>query len=297
MTKRKSCHIYLKEVLRFIKQTNQEVNKSMGNKQDFSAEKQSLKDKLMAIILLETAKDYKEMDSDLVTECVDFLMELERKQKLTKVEIKQKVNEIPFKGKVTAISSYAKKKTKAKRIFVVAAIFAVLLTIFSILVISFTNAEDSLVDRFANYFGEEAKPGERMEIENIELIKPNEVKSYSSIEALIRDENIAILFPTWLPENNHIRLFQYVVEDLCGRYYILSSENPEYCVNIYLDMMIPEEAKVSTPTKEIGNHTVYIIMRDSYVQGELEYNGYHYSVSANSEEDLIKIIENLKEIK
>lgn len=269
----------------------------MGNNQDMYLSKRSLKDKLMAIILLETAKPYKEMDSDLVTECVDFLMELEEKQKLTKVEIKQKVNEIPFKGKVTAIGSYAKKKIKAKRIFVVAAIFAVLLTIFSILVISFTNTEDSLVDRFANYFGEEAKPGERMEIENIELIKPNEVKSYSSIEALIRDENIAILFPTWLPENNHIRLFQYVVEDLCGRYYILSSENPEYCVNIYLDMMIPEEAKVSTPTKEIGNHTVYIIMRDSYVQGELEYNGYHYSVSANSEEDLIKIIENLKEIK
>ena len=64
----------------------------MGNRQDFSAEKQSLKDKLMAIILLETSKDYKEMDSDLVTECVDFLMELEGKEKLTKKEIEQRVN-------------------------------------------------------------------------------------------------------------------------------------------------------------------------------------------------------------
>ena len=77
----------------------------MGNRQDFSAEKQSLKDKLMAIILLETSKDYKEMDSDLVTECVDFLMELKGKQKLTKSEIEQRVNEIPFKDKVTAIGS------------------------------------------------------------------------------------------------------------------------------------------------------------------------------------------------
>lgn len=40
---------------------------------------QTLKDKLTAIILLETAKDYKDMDSDLVTECVDFLSELEGK--------------------------------------------------------------------------------------------------------------------------------------------------------------------------------------------------------------------------
>ena len=269
----------------------------MGNKQDFSAEKKSLKDKLMAIILLETSKPYKEMDSDLVTECVDFLMELEGKQKLTKVEIKQKVNEIPFHGKITAIGSHVKKKIRTKRIIVIAAVLAILLAIFSILVISFTNAEDSLVDRFANYFGEEAKPGERMEIENIELIKPNEVKSYSSVEALIRDENIAILFPTWLPDNNQITKFEYIDEDLCGKYYILSSKDPECSVVIYLEMKISEEIKVTNTAKKIGEYTVYIISDNGYTQGEFEYNGYHYSVNAHTEEELVKIIENLKEIK
>ena len=38
-----------------------------------------LPDKLRAIILKETAKDPKDMDDDLVTECVDFLTELEGK--------------------------------------------------------------------------------------------------------------------------------------------------------------------------------------------------------------------------
>lgn len=37
----------------------------MGNNHDKTAENQTLKDKLMAIILLETAKDYKKMDSIL----------------------------------------------------------------------------------------------------------------------------------------------------------------------------------------------------------------------------------------
>ena len=46
-------------------------------------ENQTLKDKLTAIILLETAKDVKEMDSDLVTECVDFLSELEGRERTT----------------------------------------------------------------------------------------------------------------------------------------------------------------------------------------------------------------------
>lgn len=43
----------------------------------------TLTDKLRAIILKETAKDYKEMDSDLVTECVDFLSELEGRERTT----------------------------------------------------------------------------------------------------------------------------------------------------------------------------------------------------------------------
>lgn len=287
----------MKEVLRFIKQTNQEVNKSMGNEQDFSAEKQSLKDKLMAIILLETAKDYKEMDSDLVTECVDFLMELEEKQRLTKAEIKKKVDEIPFHGKITAIGSHVKKKIRTKRIIVVAAVLAILLAIFSILVVSFTNAEDSLIDRFARYIVGDMKPGERMEIENIELIKPNETKTFSSAEELVRYENIAILFPTWMPNDNKITECCYYSDDSCGKYYTLDSQDPECCIIIYTEMTIPEDVKAATPTKEIGKHNVYIIIENGYAQGDFEYNGYHYSVNTTTEEELVKIIENLKEIK
>ena len=129
----------------------------MGYNHDKTAENQTLKDKLMAIILLETAKDYKKMDSDLVTECVDFLVELEGKERLTKEEVEQRVNEIPFKGKVMAIGSYAKKKLKAKRIAVIAAVLAVLLAFFAIAAVSFTNAEDSLIDRFAHFINEEMK--------------------------------------------------------------------------------------------------------------------------------------------
>lgn len=46
-------------------------------------ENPTLTDKLRAIILKETAKDVKDMDSDLVTECVDFLTELEGRERTT----------------------------------------------------------------------------------------------------------------------------------------------------------------------------------------------------------------------
>lgn len=267
----------------------------MGNNQDMYLSKQSLKDKLMAIILLETAKPYKEMDSDLVTECVDFLMELEGKERLTKEEIKKKVDEIPFRGKITSFDLH-KKKIRTKRIIVIAAVLAILLTVFSMLAISFTNVEDRLIDRFANYFGEEAKPGEKMEFENIELLKPNDTKTYSSAVELVRDENIAVLFPTWLPDDGRITTFEYI-DGVSGASYNLYSKDPNCGITIYLEMMITEEEKAVNHSKTIAEHTVYIISEDGYAQGDFEYNGYHYSVSANTEDDVLKIIENLKEIK
>ena len=269
----------------------------MGNRQDFSAEKQSLKDKLMAIILLETSKDYKEMDSDLVTECIDFLMELEGKEKLTKKEIEQRVSEIPFKGKVTAIGSYAKKKIRAKRLAVIAAVLAVLLAIFSIVAVSFTDIEDRIIERFSNYIGEIMKSGEHKSFDNIELIKHNESIFFSSVEEFAEQENIEILFPTWLPEEREVTQIEYYYEDGFGEYYILWCGDPIYSISIHIDKTVSEEIKATNPFEIVRDYTVYIIDAGDFVQGMFEYNGSYYSVAAYTEEDVLKIIENLEEIK
>lgn len=269
----------------------------MGNSQAFSNEKLTLMDKLTAIILLETAKPYKEMDSDLVSECVEFLMELEGTKRLTKAEVEQKINDIPFKGKVMAIGSYAKKKLKAKRIAVIAAVLAVLLAFFAIAAVSFTNAEDSLIDRFAHFINEEMKPGEHKNIDNIELIKHDKSLTFSSVEEFAEHENIEILFPSWLPEGNKITEIKYYFEDTIGEYYVLYCENSIYSISIEIDKTISEDLKANHPSKKVGEHTVYIINRSGCVQGHFEYNGCCYYVSAYTEEDVLKIIENFKEIK
>ena len=235
----------------------------MGNKNDFSAERQSLKDKLMAIILLETSKDYKEMDSDLVTECVDFLMELEGKERLTKAEIEKRVSEIPFKGKVTAINSYAKKKIRAKRLAVIAAVLAVLLAIFSILAISYGRVEDGLVGRGIRYIIEFMNGGDQLKFDNIELIKPNESKTFSSAEELVRHENIGILFPTWLPEDEKITKCYYYSEEVIGEYYLLCCDNPMFSISIEIGKAISDEIKTDNPMKTIGKFNVYILNEDS----------------------------------
>lgn len=266
----------------------------MGNKQDMNAEKQSLKDKLMSIILLETSKDYKEMDSDLVTECVDFLMELEGKEKLTKQEIEQRVNEIPFKGKVTAIGSHVKKKIRAKRIAVIAAVLAVILALFGIIAVASSDSALELTRTIAKTIIEMVG-GTSAEYGNITVIKPNETKTYSSIEEFAKDEEIEILYPSWLPENEKIISIMYLLEGGTESYTLINS-TPEHSIGITLESKLAEEIKSNSNQKEIAGYTIYYQETPLYIQADFIYKNNHYAIKADTEDNLFRIIENLKEI-
>ena len=266
----------------------------MGNRQDFSAEKQSLKDKLMAIILLETSKPYKEMDSDLVTECVDFLMELEGKEKLTKSEIEQRVNEIPFKGKVTAIGSYAKKKIRAKRLAVIAAILAVIVALFGIASLASGDTFDMLLRKFGNAYHDLFKNGP-LEVDGITIYNDEDIVTYSSIYELVKAEEIEILYPSWLPENEKIINVWHLVEDETERY-LLQCDMPIYSIEIKINSDLHEDYIVNCLKKEIAGFLVYYEETPQYVQGNLIYKNNFYIVKSDTKDNLFKIIENLEEI-
>ena len=266
----------------------------MGNRQDFSAEKQSLKDKLMAIILLETSKDYKEMDSDLVTECVDFLMELEGKERLTKKEIEQRVNEIPFKGKVTAIGSYAKRKIRAKRLAVIAAVLAVIIALFGIIAIASGSSSFEFMCRMARSI-HEMFDGAEAEYGDITVIKPTETKTYSSVEEFAKDEGIEILYPSWLPENEKIVRILYLIESDSGRY-LLQCGNPQFSFEIRMNKELSEEIKSDCIQKKIAGYMVYYIETAQCLQANFAYNNNLYLITSDTEDNLFRIIENLKEI-
>lgn len=266
----------------------------MGNKQDMNALNQSLKDKLMAIILLETSKDYKEMDSDLVTECVDFPMELEGKERLTKAEIEQRVNEIPFKGKVTAIGSYAKRKLRAKRLAVIAAILAVIVALFGIIAIASGNTVSEIFRQMGNSI-HQLLEGSPKEHGNITLYKYNEPETFSSIEELAKSEEMEFLYPSWLPENEKIVKIRYLIEGENERY-VLQSNNPIHSISIEVNADLSEDYILYCTEKEIAGFLVYCIESEQYIQANFAYNNNLYYVKTDTEDNLFKIIENLEEI-
>jgi len=266
----------------------------MENKHNMAAEKQSLKDKLMAIILLETSKDYKEMDSDLVTECVDFLMELEGKEKLTKKEIEQRVNEIPFKGKVTAIGSYTKKRLRAKRLAVIAAVLAVIIALFGIIAIASGDFYQEFLRNMGNSIHEWLESGPK-EHGDITLYKANETKTYSSIEELAESEGIEILYPSWLPENEKIISIWHLVEGE-SEIYLLQCNVSKHTIEIKCNMDLHKDYVLNCIEKEIAGILVYYEKTPQYIQANFAYKNNLYIVKSDTEDNLFRIIENLKEI-
>lgn len=268
----------------------------MGNNQAFSNEKLTLRDKLTAIILLETAKPYKEMDSDLVSECVEFLMDLEGTKRLTTAEIEQKINDIPFKGKITAIKKHTKKKVIAKRLIIIAAVLAILLSIFCIVAISSETPFERFINDMIDCIVFEMKPGEHKNIDNIELIKHDKSLTFSSVKEFAEHENIEILFPSWLPENNKITEISYYSEDTLGELYVLYCGDAAYSIQININKTVAKDIQTANLSKKVGEHTVYIFADDGFAQGIFDYNGSCYTVSAYTEEEVLKIIESFKEI-
>lgn len=266
----------------------------MENNHDMTVERQSLKDKLTAIILLETSKDYKEMDSDLVTECVDFLMELEGKQKLTKAEIEQRVNEIPFKGKVTAIGSYAKKKIRAKRLAVIAAVLAVIVALFGIIAVASGDFLDELIMKLDDSFHEWIESGPK-EYGDITFYTSDETKTYSSIEELAESEGIEILYPSWLPENEKIISVWHFVDGE-SETYLLQCDMPKHSIEIKVNYELTETLKLNCTEKEIAGYSVYYKEYKQYIQANFVYKNSRYIVKSDTEDNLFRIIENLKEI-
>lgn len=266
----------------------------MGDERKKSTAEQTLKDKLMAIILLESAKDYKEMDSDLITECVDFLMELEGKERLNRKEIEQRVKEIPFKGKVTALSSYAKKKMRAKQLAIIAAVLAVLIALFGVFTFASGNTPDEIFRKIGNYILNMSE-GSSVEYNDITFVKPDGTEKYSSIEELAESEGIDILYPAWLPENEKIIEVWYVnVDD--SQKYVMYCDKPEYSIDIFINKDLSERVKSNCLKEEIGGYVLYYEKTARFVQANFVYKNNRYIVHADTEDNLFRIIENLKEI-
>ena len=173
----------------------------------------------------ETDKPEDEIDFALIGECSAYLRELSEKAAEATKEQKQRIlQQIKAHHNQTATKTakVLRPNWKTARKVVAIAIAAALLLTLTLSVIAkvkgYSSAWEYVKDNLQKIAGMDA--GDRVNDEEITLIKNDGVVAYKSIEELLESEGLDILYPSELPEG--VRITKVLEQ-------IISEENTVYC--------------------------------------------------------------------
>lgn len=261
-------------------------------------------EKLKNLYDLEIQKPLKEINTEFIDKIVSLSLEIQGlKAELTPEEVEEKVRKIPFveiatlnttpesvKGRAT--------KVKSHKILLIAAIISILVAIFTITSIAFDwNIFDELKNRFGTVA--EMPVDEEIDVNGISIYMRGESQKYKTVEEAINALNLDVLYPSELPDN--ISLEKIVLSDFESKEKLVFSFSDEkFTYAILFDETISEDIKnVTTDTYKIKEINCYEIEKNDVdvVQVYFEYNGDLYKTTYNNKQDLIEVIENLKELK
>ncbi len=261
-------------------------------------------EKLKNLYDLEIQKPLKEINTEFIDEIVSLSLEIQGlKAELTPEEVEEKVRKIPFveiatlnttpesvKGRAT--------KVKSHKILLIAAIISILVAIFTITSIAFDwNIFDELKNRFGTVAN--APTNEEIDVGGISVYMYGERKDYDSLEELIEVKSLDVLYPLELPEN--IKLDELMLsKDDSKEKLIFVFNDIDFTYSVTFDCMVSEDIKNGASEEiEINNIKCYIteISELDVVQICFMFNDDLYKLVYNDKQDLIEVIENLKELK
>ena len=255
-------------------------------------------EKLIELLLFirhkELKKPFDKMDHDLITACTELLLDLQNIEvTLSPEEIKERVKNIPFIETIDTKAVKSKRKTNKKRILLIAAIISILIAILSIASMgSEWNMFDILIDKFGRVSG--APSGVEFYENGVSYGFDGPGKKYSSIDELMKNEELDILLPTKLPDNLTLKNVMVSVEDEYKTIDLLFEEGLSYTV--YKKAPIPKRVVDNFSPTIIGNTEIYIVdLSDvnSY-QVYFAYNNDYYYIVHSDKQQVLEIIENLE---
>jgi hypothetical protein len=253
---------------------------------------------------LEAEKPVEEMDVSLVKACVELILELRGETvNFTPEEVEEKVRKIPFVEETTTLNTPPQSvkgrstKVKSRKILLIAAIISILIAIFAITSIAFDwNIFDELKSRFGVVSN--APVNGEINVGEITIISHGKRKIYENTEEALKNEEIDILCPTVFPED--VRLNQIMLtSDNNKEKIIFLFENNDFTYSVTYCQNIPDDVKiVSTDILILNDKECYVNdMADiGVVQVYFEFDDDLYFLSYKNKQDLIDIIENLKEL-
>ena len=180
----------------------------------------------------------------------------------------------------------------------IAAIISILVAIFTITSIAFDwNIFDELKNRFGTVF--DTPVNQEVDANGVTLIMNGKSFTYNNIDELIEQKHFSVLYPTEFSEN--INLEKVILsKDGTKEKIIFVFNNSDFTYTIVLGEVVSDDIKnVSTEVQELNGIKCYIIDKSDVgiIQICFDYNNDLYLLNYNNKQDLIKVIENLKELK
>ena len=262
---------------------------------------------LCRIIDNEMAKNVDEIDMELVNECQEELAELmaeERTERFagqdasTSAESEYAGN-LSSRGRTHAkghTACYAKKRIR------LASLIAAVVILASFASLSVVASSKGYASAF-EYVSAMAKDlfnmndGEMVEDDNITIIKNGEYTNYTSVEQMVREEKLDIMYPTNLPDD--IRITEIVITntangDISVNFKFSNNDVIMFINSCYTVKKEDIESFLHIVQNKAGD-AFYILLRDACYQAVCHKANKEYVILANSYTDIDIIINSLTE--
>lgn len=251
----------------------------------------------------ELMKPIDKIDGDLIDATVDWSLRLQNKDiTLSTEEIEKMVSMIPFKDtdeldETNGEALNQRKVLKKNKVLFIAAVITILVTLLTIVSVAF---EWNIFEELKNRFGTVANTpvNEEIVVDGITVVMNGEYRKYASVEETLKSENIDVLYPSYLPDGVVLeKVSLYQESNINKLSFVFNEEN--LMTEIILDndksFLIDENA---VEIEKISDLNCYVCEKpmENCVQYYFEYNDNWYMINYNNKQDVIKIIENLKEL-
>lgn len=259
-----------------------------------SETREVLLDKLIGIQDLEAVKPIHDMDTDLITECTEYIIELtgdELPSESALEQMKLRLLQRLF-GQKGRVLKYRKGMLRK---LLIAAIVFILIVAMAVSMTPLGTNDESLLQRWGYHLLKSKQNTSVSFGEYITLVKGGKVEEFKSVHQFVRKTKMDILVPTILPKGYSIQkvqiMYDYSLE--CPFVLFVTNKPSDLSVFVYLDKEITEMTSYEK-TEQIGLYLCNFLISPESYQCEFDYNGNGYTIVAKNYNDARLIIDNMK---
>lgn len=261
---------------------------------------------LHRLLEVEMSKSPEEMDLKLIDECSAQIDELagegpKHSSAVIQAKIKQILGEPTSRvsrnrAKVKAIPAVdTKNRHCIQKFFIILA--ASLLLLYSSLTVAakiqgYGNAWEFVAQKFIEVFNLDS--GESLETGSFDFIMEDKCVVYNSVEALLREENLDILYPNFTTDTPPLKSVRKYTQNNNSKFvFIFNNTSLSFVVCNYYTY--DNQAVENLQTIDTNKYQFYIkLLPDGTYQATSQLNGFEYTLNHDNYDELVKIIKSMK---